>query len=160
MKTNLKKIIIVSGIVIIMAVIVYVCNSKLTFSKYFGKIIGRGVGEIAAPIFHIEYGENVSVTSQNTESMYFFSVKNFDGINNSQVDMKYQIMIENSLQDIDIKLFKEEEEISLQDGKTDFIEFNKEAKQDNYKMLISYNGSIQKVQQGQIKLNIYAEQRV
>ncbi|MDO5556734.1 MAG: hypothetical protein Q4G05_00595 [Clostridia bacterium] len=138
--------------------IIFICNSKFTFSKYHKKVFGRGVGEIATPIFLINYGENVNITNEKMENIYYFSVRNFREEQISQVSMKYKIEIQNTLKDIQIRLYKGEEEISLNEGKTDFIQLDTNKKEDKYKMEVIYKGDLQTRQIGKIGLNVYAEQ--
>ena len=124
----------------------------------------NGTTEIAEPIIVVENNPPASITTTNDKGYYEFSVKNYDEEGNlTQVDLLYNIEIISKLDEsIAVKIYKEDEEIQLENNKTQnmLLTKNKET-EDKYKMEITYDktksNSLEDIIQD-IQIKVHSEQ--
>ena len=141
----------------------------LFFSGYsMGKVYQntniQGNAEIAEPILVVENNPVVEVDGRNEKQYYNFKVKNSkeDGEIN-QIDLEYNIEILTKTEEaISFRLYKENEEIPLNNNKTDNIKLPKgETKEDNYRLEIIYdktkNNSVDDIIQD-VQIKVHSEQ--
>ena len=117
---------------------------------FTGYSIGKGLSnsiietdtEIAEPILVVENGPSIDITAINNKGYYDFKVKNYDEEGKlTQIDLEYTIeIISKTDESIEFKLYKDDEEISLNNNITDKIAISSKRKQDDrYKLEIMYD---------------------
>ena len=117
---------------------------------FTGYSIGKGLAdttiktkaEVAEPILIVENGEHIDITGVETKGEYDFKVKNYDDKGKfTQVDLEYTVeIISNTDESIVFKLYKNDEEITLQNNKTQKMMLSRQGKQeDKYKIEILYD---------------------
>ncbi len=97
---------------------------------------------MAKPILEVENNPEITITSINKESTYDFKVKNYNTNEEiSQVDLLYTIeILTKTDESITFKLYKNDEEVKLEDNKSEEFLLSKDEKQeDNYKLKILYD---------------------
>lgn len=116
-----KEKIYLNIIPVFLGIICFLCLG-ITIAKYFNKVILYSENDIAKPIFKIEDGTKTDITVMNNIGKYEFEVKNFDETQKSDVAFEYTIeIISNADIFIKYKLFKDGQEINLNQKKTDKI---------------------------------------
>ena len=119
---------------------------------------------MAKPILEVENNPEITITSTNKESTYDFKVKNYNTNEEiSQVDLLYTIeILTKTDESITFKLYKNDEEVKLEDNKSEEFLLSKDKKQeDNYKLKILYN---KEKAQGRdifqdVQIKVHTEQR-
>ena len=117
---------------------------------FTGYSIGKGLAdttiktraEIAEPILVVENGEHINIMGATNEGVYDFKVKNFNDEGKiTQVNLEYTIeIISNTDESIIFKLYKNENEIELENNKTKkMMLFTKGQQEDRYKLEILYD---------------------
>lgn len=130
--------------IIFIVLIIFVCFfSGFSLGKEFsGKDI-NGKTEVAKPILQVENGSCLEINNSNREGIYEFKVKNYNEQGEkTQVDLEYYIEILNDIENsgIELKLFKNDQEIGMNENKTEkFILSKNETKEDNYKLEVLYD---------------------
>lgn len=136
-----------------------------------GSSLGKSITEyiiqsktpIAKPIVTVKTDPMIKFTREEQEQTYTFTVKNYEGESISEVDMKYTIeIIGNDNQLFTISLSKEDNPITLQEQKTEWIALKGEEKEEHHYQLkitdpkkqIQVNPN----QQESIQLKVHAEQ--
>lgn len=161
MKMKITKI--VEGILLLLLILSIMIGivSKSTFARYTQKIGGKSVSEIAEPILDINYDDKIVINEKNVEKIYNFKISNFKENKVTGVDLKYNIEFIPKNDIIDIKLFKEGEEIHLNNKKTDFVELGCDApKTDNYTVKIKFASNLIPNINEDLQMKIYSEQCV
>lgn len=115
-----------------------------SLGKGFTKIEVNGNTKIAKPIIEVENASTLELNNENSEGVYEFKVRNYNSNGEiTDVNLEYYIEILNDLDDnnaIKIKLLKNDEEIAINDNKTEKFYLEKEEMQEDvYKMEISYD---------------------
>lgn len=115
-----------------------------SLGKGFTKIEINGSTKIAKPIIEVENASTLELNNENSEGVYEFKVRNYNSNGEiTDVNLEYYIEILNDLDDnntIKIKLLKNDEEIAINDNKTEKFYLEKEKMQEDvYKMEISYD---------------------
>lgn len=137
-----------------------------SLGKGFTKIEVNGNTKIAKPIIEVENASTLELNNKNSEGVYEFKVRNYNSNGEiTDVNLEYYIEILNDLDDnntIKIKLFKNDEEIAIDDNKTEKFYLEKEKMQEDvYKMEISYdkteNISMKDIM-GLIQIKVHSEQ--
>ena len=124
----------------------------------------KNTTEIAKPILEIEKGEEISITENNKQGEYSFTVKNYNQSEEiSQVDLKYYIeILENGLEDaIQYQLYKDNEVLVLKENKTEEIIFQRDLKEEqNYVLKVTYDDSKNTIEdmKQDIQIKIHSEQ--
>lgn len=160
---NRKKEITIIFIIVIILIFFF---SGFSMGKGYSKNDINGNTEIAKPIIQVENGNSLEINNQNKEGIYEFKVKNYnDNGEITQVDMEYYVEILDDLSNkgIDIKLLKDDEEIEINENKTEKYLLTKEGMQeDNYKLKLKYdenkNISIEDVVE-QLQIKVHSEQK-
>ena len=169
MKEILKKRNKEVTIIFIIAIILIFFFSGFSMGKGFSKKDVNGQTEIAKPILQVENGTNLEINNSNNKGIYTFKVKNYNEHGEkTDVDLEYYIEILDDLRSkgIEIKLFKDDQEIQINENKTEkFIMTKDKIKEDNYKLEITYdkNKNIKMediVKQLQIKVHSEQKQEV
>lgn len=167
MKIEIEKIKNKKKEITLISIVIIVCI--LFFSGYS---LGKGISntnidgnvEIAKPIVVVENDSALDITAQNNVGTYHFKVKNYNENEEiTQVDMKYNIEILSELEDvIQIKLYKDEIEISIENNVTkEFILEKQEKQEHNYKLEITYDknkeSTIEEIMQD-LQIKVHSEQ--
>ena len=150
--------------------LVIIVNMVLIFF-FSGFSIGKSIsksnvnvnGEIAKPIFKVENENKVNLTKTNEKGIYNFKVKNYDEQNEvSQIELEYYIEILSDInENLDFKIFKENEEININENKTEKFIMKKNNKQEDvYRIEIQTknNISIEEIIQ-EIQIKVHSEQK-
>lgn len=129
-------------LIIIISITIILFFSGYSIGKEKSNIDIKMNSEIAKPIILVENSEPINITQENNKGIYNFKIKNYDenGMIN-EVQMKYSIEIFPQInQIISMKLYKNEEEIELENNKTKDIILNSKLKQEeNYKLEFLYD---------------------
>lgn len=154
MKNNKKFFTIILAIGIISLV-------QISYARYTKNECFNVVQEIANPILEVEEGDSVKINNVNNTGFYEFSIKNFNSKNISEIDLWYTIeIISNIEEDVEFELYEGEEQVALQNLKTEQILIMGNDKiEKSYKLKIIYN--IDKVNFNIIKnvqIKIHSEQ--
>ena len=119
--------------------------------------------EIARPVIEIENGTVLKIDNENKIGYYNLSVKNFTDKYVSDVDLFYRIIIivdSKVEKNVELNLYKENEEIELSDLKTEEIFIKGKVKNEQkYRLKINYN-NVEGGEniRGKIQIKIDAEQ--
>ena len=117
-----KKKIIKAILIILLIIIILLLNwlflGGRSFSKYKKNFGSNSLTEIAEPVFTVDGASNIQIDGID-DTVYDFSVKNYDNFNTSEVDLDYTIQIvNNSGADLEFILTKDGKSISLSNNKT------------------------------------------
>lgn len=145
MKVKTKKainIILVIALIFIVILLLLLLFGGKSFSKFRKSINSSGVAEIAKPIFIVDGTENIKIDGIE-DTVYNFSVKNYDGSEISDVSLKYNIEIINDSQaDLQFELSKNGETVELTNNKTEVMYLNGISQdKDDYELRIIYNNN-------------------
>ena len=156
---NKKKILLLTSII---CIIIFL--SSFSIGKSLTNIDAEGTLKIAEPIIEIENGQEVAITSVNNKGYYEFKIKNYDNQGNiTNVNIQYYIEILSKLDEtIDIKIYRENEEIKMNNNKTEMIKLGNTNREEHlYKLEITYDesksNSIEDILQS-IQIKVYSEQ--
>ena len=116
--------------------------------------------KIAVPVLEVEGYESAKISAINNIGYYDFVVKNYNNDNISEVPLNYTIeVVSNVDNSISFKLYKENEEIILNNNKTNTIYIEGEEEiEHSYRLEVAYdktkNNSEQDILENvQIKIN-------
>ncbi len=157
-----KKKIITAVLMLILVGILFF--SGYSMGKEYSKIDINAETQIAKPILVVENNPEINLQTVNDKGYYDFVVKNYneEGAIN-QVDLLYNIEILSKLDKaIVVKLYKNGEELKLQDNKTENMTLPKGIEQEEkYQMQISYDKtketSIEDIVE-EIQIKVHSEQ--
>lgn len=138
-KINKKRTITIS-LVSIMVIILFF--SKSSFGKDYHSANVETNLKIAEPILVVENNPVIEINGKKQKEYYNFKVKNQNETGEiTQVDLNYNIEILSKTQEkITYKLYKENQEIPLNNNKTENMKLGKGILQeDNYKLEIIYD---------------------
>lgn len=149
---KIKKVIFI----IIIAIIIF---SKNSLGKYLKKVKLESNNEIIEPVISIENEETIIINSINNKT-YYFKIKNYNNEGKvSELDIEYYINI-SSIKDVLLKVYKNNEEIRIDNGNTDIYSLNKDTKQeDAYQIEIIFLDDSTKEIFDEVKMKIYFEQK-
>ena len=136
----MKKREIVLFLIILMVISLFISGYSMGKSMSTTKI--NSTADIAKPILEVENNPEITITSTNKESTYDFKVKNYNENEEiSQVDLSYTVEILTKTEEsITFKLYRNNEEIPLENNKSQEFLLEKDKKQeDNYKLKILYD---------------------
>lgn len=157
---NKKKIIIIS----IFAIILILFLIGFSMGKAFSKTVINGTADIAKPIIEVNNGKEIEITNKENKGVYDFSVRNFNEQGEiNEANLFYNIEIISNLNEaIDVKIYKEDQELKLEDNKTEEMSLSHSIKQEDfYKVEITYNKdkniSIEEIIQD-IQIKVHSEQ--
>lgn len=137
-KENKRKI----GILILLILIILLgILVGISFSKYQNKMIGQGFSNIAKPVLEVRREQSLLLTALAPKASYVFEVRNYKEDELNEVEMEYYIeIISNTDEAIKFALYKGEEQIPLNNNRTDKIKLTKEEKQTHsYRLEITYD---------------------
>ena len=151
-------------LIIIISMVILFFFSGFSLGKGVNKTNVNAKVEIAKPILEVENNSAVDIKTTEDKGEYEFIVKNYDEIGNiTQVDLEYNIEILSTInENISIKIYKENQEINLENQKTEKFLLTKESKQEHqYKIEIMYNGDIGSIQEliQDIQIKVHSEQK-
>lgn len=132
-------------LVIIISLVILFFFSGFSIGKGYAKTNIETTGEIAQPILEVTKGETVSMKQLGDIGTYEFIVRNYNEEGKiSDVALEYYIEILNDVnQNIELKIYKEEKEIELNENKTQtFTMHTKQEQVDNYKLEIKCKENI------------------
>ena len=98
--------------------------------------------QIAKPIMIVENNPSIDITTIKNTGYYDFKIKNYNEQNETnKIELKYWIEIISKYNEtISFKIYKDNEEIPLENNKTGEIQLEKNQKQDqNYRLEIIYD---------------------
>lgn len=135
MKNANRKItlVIISGMVIVLFL------SGFSMGKEMTKVDVKTSAGIASPILKVDNGETLTIGNSEGNGTYEFTVKNYDEQGNiNQVDLEYYIEILTDInKNISFKIYKENNELEIQESKTENFLMGKNKKQeDKYRIEI------------------------
>lgn len=129
--------------------LILVCVMVLTLF-FTGNSVGKGYSsieieansKIAEPILVVENSPMIEISGKKEREYYNFKVKNFkENGEVTQIALKYSIEILSQIEEpISFKLYKDKQEILLENKKTANMKLEKEKPQeDDYQLEISYD---------------------
>lgn len=139
------------------------CFSNSVYARYIKLDTLVVKQEIARPVIEIENGTVLKIDNENKIGYYNLSVKNFTDKYVSDVDLFYRIIIivdSKVEKNVELNLYKENEEIELSDLKTEEIFIKGKVKNEQkYRLKINYN-NVEGGEniRGKIQIKIDAEQ--
>lgn len=132
-------------IIIVLANVMVLFLVGFSLGKTYSQSTIDGNTRIAKPIIKVENVNPISITNKNKKGTYEFKVKNYEedemyeSIND--VNMEYYVEILNGIdKSIEIKIFRNEQEIEIKNNRTETFDMKAGNKQeDNFKIEIQYN---------------------
>lgn len=146
MEIKKKKVIKIALAIVLLIIILLLwwlfLGGSNVFSKYKRNISSNSITEVAKPVFVVDGVDDIKIDGIKGTT-YNFSVKNFDEKEISEVDLDYEISIENnSKADFDFILTKDGQTVPLSNNKTNILTLSNVGKQsDNYTLSIKYNNN-------------------
>lgn len=120
--------------------------------------------KIAEPVLIVENNPTIEIDGKKEKEYYNFKVKNYkENGELTQIDLQYYIEIMTETEEsISFKLYKEGQEISLKNNRTDAIKLTKEKiQEDEYQLEIIYdkskNNSTKDILQ-EVQIKVHSEQ--
>ena len=160
-KKKMIKLILVVILLIIMLLLWGVFLGGKSFSKYKKYVKANSITQVAKPVFVVDGTDDITIDGIE-DTVYYFSVKNYDKTGTSEVDLDYYINIENnSKADLEFVLMKNGRNIPLINNKTNKITLSNENKQeDEYQLKIKYHNNPAIVQDidGNVQVKVEAVQ--
>ena len=129
-------------LVIVSTIVVILFFTGFSIGKEMTNIKIEGNAQIAKPILVVENNPTIDVTTLQNTGFYDFKVKNYNSDNEiNQIDLKYYIEIISEYDEaIIFKIYKNGEEIQLEENKTKEILLSKGTKEEqNYRLEIIYD---------------------
>lgn len=138
----------------------------VTLAKYRTREKASNSIEIVNPIFSVEGKETTKISAIQNIGYYEFSIKNYNEENISKLGFLYTIeVISETDESIQFELYREDEQIELNDLKTNqlYIAGNEKIEQ-KYKLKVTYDKTKGKkgqdiLQEVQLKIHSEQEQR-
>ena len=145
--------------IIFMIIITIIIFSKNSCGKYFTRFQLESNNEITEPVISIENDETININSINNKT-YNFKIKNYNNEGKvSRLNIEYYISI-SSIKDVSLKVYKNNNEIKLNNGNTDKYSLDKNTKQeDAYQIEIVFLDDSAKEIFEEINMKIYFEQK-
>lgn len=124
---------------------ILIFSTQISYARYITTEILNGVQEIATPVIQIKEGNIAQIDRNNNIGYYEFCVKNFEQEKISEIDFLYTIEIISDLEDkVKFELYSNDQQISMQDLKTNEISLGKNKKiEQSYKLKITYNPAVE-----------------
>lgn len=148
----------------ILSIIVIIMLCGYSMAKCIDEYIIKGRMKIAEPILEIENNPIINITESQKYGEYIFKIRNYNNKEKiTETDLKYYIEISPKLDSsIDLELYQNEDEIKLNDNKTEYIKISKDQKEEReYKIKITYDKN-NTVEVGdileQIQVKVHTEQ--
>ena len=146
-------------IIIIFTMVIILFFSGYSIGKGIYKTNVNANTNIAEPILIIEKSPIIDINNIEQANYYMFKVKNYNENKITETTLMYNIelILDNG---INVKLYKDDKEISLNENKTENFYFSKNSKEEhNYKIEIAKNeaGLVEDLISN-IQIKIYSEQ--
>lgn len=127
----------------IISMLVLIIFVPMTYAKYISTEKINSKTGIAKPIFTFEGNEVIEISETNNIGYYEFSIKNFNETEVSETGFLYTIEIVcNDEEAIGFELYNEDEQIALDDLKTEQISIiGNEKVEQKYKLKVTYDVS-------------------
>ena len=140
-KKVIRLVLIVILIIIMLLLWLGLMNSKGSL-RYKKRINSSEMAEASKPVFVVDGNSNIKIDGIE-DTVYKFSVKNYDKTGKSNIDLRYSIQIVNNSQvDLDFILTNEEGLVNLNNNKTGLILLSSSKKQsDEYQLKIKYKNN-------------------
>lgn len=158
-RVELKKEIIK---IIVVAFVLTIILSTISLGKYFNKTKINVNSGVAIPIIKLEGEQKLIINNNQENKVYNLAVKNYDENEQiTQIELEYYIEIISPKNDnINLKIYKEEKELNINNNKTEKFLLTKENKQqDNYKIEILLNKKMSENILQNIEIKVCSEQR-
>ncbi len=131
-------------------IIHYIYSFKTNISIY---------SNIANPIFNVYFSPNISLSNSNLSAEYSFKVTNFKDNTISEIPYKYYFCLENLHSNFNIKCYKDSNEISLKNLKSELFILPSLSKEEHiFTISIAYSGTFNLSLNFFSKLKIFYEQ--
>ena len=160
-KKKIVKIVLIIILLIIMLLLWGIFFGGKSFSKYKKDVNSSSLTEVAKPVFVVEGADDIKIDGRE-DTIYNFSVKNYDEKGKSEVDLDYTINIENnSKADLEFVLTKDGKRVLLSNNKSNKTTLSSNEKQsDDYALQIKYHNSPAVVQDidGNVQVKVEAVQ--
>lgn len=157
-----KKFSIISILIILLTILLFCSGYSL--GKELSNVEINATGEIAKPILVVNNNEPIEINSESSKGYYDFKIKNYnENDETTEVDIKYYIeILTNTTDEISFKIYKNGQEINMENNKTQELYFSKDIKQeDNFRIEISYNksknASLEEIKKD-IQIKVHSEQ--
>lgn len=127
-------------LIIIILMVIILFFSGYSLGKGLSKTNIDVVAKIAEPILIVENNPPVTITTTNNSGLYNFKIKNYDERGKiTDISLKYTIEILSNIEGLEYKIYKNEQEIELENQKTEeFALTNQEMQEDLYRLEIVY----------------------
>ena len=137
MEQKNKKIAISTVIFMILVLFIAGCSIGKSITEY----VLQSKAEIATPILEVSSNPKINITAVNNIGEYKFKVTNFKEDKISDVNLRYYIELKANVDDsVKFLLYKNDQEINLQNLCSEYITIEKGKKQeDNYTLKIIYD---------------------
>ena len=137
MEQKNKKIAISTVIFMILVLFIAGCSIGKSITEY----VLQSKAEIATPILEVSLNPKINITAVNNIGEYKFKVTNFKEDKISDVNLRYYIEIKANVDDsVKFLLYKNDQEINLQNLCSEYVTIEKGKKQeDNYTLKIIYD---------------------
>lgn len=158
-RVELKKEIIK---IIVVAFVLTIILSTISLGKYFNKTKINVNSGVAIPIIKLEGEQKLIINNNQENKVYNLAVKNYDENEQiTQIELEYYIEIISPKNDnINLKIYKEEKELNINNNKTEKFLLTKENKQqDNYKIEILLNKRMSENILQNIEIKVCSEQK-
>ncbi len=165
MKVKTKKtinIVLIVILVILILLLLFLLFGKLSYSRFKNNVNSNGIAEIAQPILVVDGAPNIKIDGIQ-DTIYSFSVKNYNQSTISETDLDYNIeIINDSKADLEFELVKNgNEKINLNNNKTEIMNLKGTTRNtDNYELKIKYknNEAITEDITGNVQVKVVAIQ--
>ena len=133
------------------------------YAKYIQYVEVKSSTEIAKPVFIVEGTEQSKINSINNIGYYEFYVRNYNETEISDIGFNYIIeVVSKQDKSITFELYKEDENIVLEDLKTEkmYIGANEKLEQ-KYKLKVIYNKDLNEIGKDilqEVQIKVHSEQ--
>ena len=149
-----------AGLIIFIIILLMFCGYSM--AKAIEEVVIKGNAQVAEPILVVENNPAIDITETQNSGEYTFKIKNYNEQDKiTETDLKYYIEIISDADDsVKIELYQQENQIKLNNNKTEFIKISKNQKEEiEYKIKITYNNTNSfKDIIGKIQVKVHTEQ--
>ena len=159
-KTKPTSRFLTAGLIIFIIILLMFCGYSM--AKAIEEVVIKGNAQVAEPILVVENNSAIDITETQNSGEYTFKIKNYNEQDKiTETDLKYYIEIISDADDsVKIELYQKENQIKLNNNKTEFIKISKNQKEEiEYKIKITYNNTNSfKDIIGKIQVKVHTEQ--
>ena len=159
-KTTPTSRFLTAGLIIFIIILLMFCGYSM--AKAIEEVVIKGNAQVAEPILVVENNPAIDITETQNSGEYTFKIKNYNEQDKiTETDLKYYIEIISDADDsVKIELYQQENQIKLNNNKTEFIKISKNQKEEiEYKIKITYNDTNSfKDIIGKIQVKVHTEQ--